>query len=351
MRPTLTPLDEEPGDTARPTIGPGDDQGYASGSTLRPTLAPSDDDNTLRPTLAGDELRPTLGGNELRPTLAGDEMRPTLGGETLRPTLGGESLLPDIDTLRPTLAPSDGDTLRPTLAGQTLRPTLGPGEGGRSTLPPMVSSQADVRLTSTSSQSDASDSGEEGKGTKSDAAISFVRRRDRQGSSMSAAGTVEVQARAGLSRKQVQELRDVFALFDPEGLNMVAPSLIRDCACEARLDADNPEVWSMLEPLEGDEPVDFTEFLALVTHPLGDRFSKAGAQRMMGLIGDDPSSFGLEDLTRVAEELGIELSQEELTDLIDKAGGDDEDRLHLDDFYDVIKPPSEQGSDSEEEDD
>merc|ERR1711974_49818 len=101
---------------------------------------------------------------------------------------------------------------------------------------------------------------------------------------------------------------------------------------------ESPEVWSMLADLDTEEPVDFEEFISRVTEPLGDHFSKAGTRRMMGLLGDEvlsAGSIGPENLSRMAEELGIEMDERELEELLEKAGANAQGRIDLDDFYAV----------------
>mmetsp|Transcript_60782 Transcript_60782/g.130604 ORF Transcript_60782/g.130604 Transcript_60782/m.130604 type:complete len:204 (-) Transcript_60782:46-657(-) len=182
-------------------------------------------------------------------------------------------------------------------------------------------------------QADASDGSEDG-------GNSVSRRTRSRTASLGLRGTVLVPVRAGLSEPQVQELREVFALFEVEGTGKVSPSAVKSAASAAQLERESPEVWRMLAGLTSEEPVDFEEFLQLVTEPLGDHLTKAGASRLFGLLGQDAASkgsFGLEDLQSMAKGLGLEVDEEDLEDLLEKAGADAERRVGIDDFYEVMR--------------
>eukprot|EP00747_Dinoflagellata_sp_TGD_P167866 gnl/TRDRNA2_/TRDRNA2_193110_c0_seq1.p1 gnl/TRDRNA2_/TRDRNA2_193110_c0~~gnl/TRDRNA2_/TRDRNA2_193110_c0_seq1.p1 ORF type:complete len:214 (-),score=68.26 gnl/TRDRNA2_/TRDRNA2_193110_c0_seq1:90-731(-) len=151
---------------------------------------------------------------------------------------------------------------------------------------------------------------------------------------------VFVPARAGLAERRVQELREVFGLFDPEGTGKVAPAEIRRAASEARLADENPEIWKMLAGLNADDPVDFEEFISLVTEPLGDDRTKSGVALKLNLLGPDAAdkgSIGLEDLKRLATEIGIDFDDEDLEEMLEKAGAPADGRLGLDGFYSVLQ--------------
>eukprot|EP00930_Biecheleria_cincta_P057078 TRINITY_DN43071_c0_g1_i1.p1 TRINITY_DN43071_c0_g1~~TRINITY_DN43071_c0_g1_i1.p1 ORF type:complete len:243 (-),score=55.94 TRINITY_DN43071_c0_g1_i1:72-800(-) len=172
----------------------------------------------------------------------------------------------------------------------------------------------------------------------------FMRRRSRHTSLGGARGTVCVPVRAGLCEQQVQGLREIFGLFDPEASGRVCPSMVRKLASDSSLEQRSPEIWRLLAGVrDSEEPVDFEDFVALLTEPLGDHSSKSGTSRLLNLIGADAvakDSVGLADLQHMVSELGIEVPEEELEDMLQKAGCDAEGRLSVDDFYEVMRPPS-----------
>mmetsp|Transcript_119280 Transcript_119280/g.371579 ORF Transcript_119280/g.371579 Transcript_119280/m.371579 type:complete len:212 (+) Transcript_119280:92-727(+) len=161
----------------------------------------------------------------------------------------------------------------------------------------------------------------------------------RRKASLGKRGTVFVPAIAGLSELNVQGLREIFGLFDLEGSGKVSPMAVRAAASSAGLERENPEVFRLISGLASEEPVDFEEFVKLVSDPIGDRNSKAGVSRLLGLLGPDAASkgsVGVDDLQRLADDLGLDLDTEDLEDLIEKAGAGPDGRLGLDAFYAVM---------------
>jgi len=154
---------------------------------------------------------------------------------------------------------------------------------------------------------------------------------------------VHVPARPGLGEQQVQDLNEIFGLFD-DGNGRVSAAEVLKAVEDAKLDKENPEVWRMLAGLRTHGDIDFEEFLSLVTDPLGDSHSKVGASRMLAsLTGQDTasenSSFGLAALMRIVEELGLEIDEEALKDMLEKAGADADGNLDFDGFYSVLQGP------------
>eukprot|EP00931_Biecheleriopsis_adriatica_P092408 TRINITY_DN66217_c0_g1_i1.p1 TRINITY_DN66217_c0_g1~~TRINITY_DN66217_c0_g1_i1.p1 ORF type:complete len:224 (+),score=46.94 TRINITY_DN66217_c0_g1_i1:51-722(+) len=168
-----------------------------------------------------------------------------------------------------------------------------------------------------------------------------LKRRLSRKTSIGAHGIVSVPARAGLCEQQVQGLREVFGLFDTEGSGRVSPSAVRQAASDAGLQRDAPEVWRLLGSLEDGEgsSVDFEEFIALLTEPLGDRCSKRGTSRFLNLMRPEADATGfvcLDDLKRLVDDLGIEMGDADLEDLLEKAGAGADGQLSLDAFYAVM---------------
>jgi len=156
-------------------------------------------------------------------------------------------------------------------------------------------------------------------------------------------GEVMVPARPGLSEQCVQDLREIFGLFDIEMTGLVSPNAIRAAAADAGLERDSPDIWAMLAGLDGEEPVNFEEFISLVTEPLGDNCTKSGASRLLGLFGASAvtlGSFCAADMRRLIDDLGLDMDDEQISDMLDKAGAGDDGRLGFDEFYAAVCGPA-----------
>lgn len=112
-------------------------------------------------------------------------------------------------------------------------------------------------------------------------------------------------------------------------------------ACEAAgFPTSSPDVWRMLATLESEEPVDLEEFILLVTEPLGDYVTQAGKGRLLGLFGEEAQVRGaasVDEVQSMVAELGLDLSREELEDMIIKAGGGADGSLTLDAIEEAIR--------------
>jgi len=151
-------------------------------------------------------------------------------------------------------------------------------------------------------------------------------------------GTVFVPDIAGLAESNVQGLREIFGLFD-DGTGKVEPMAVQMAASEAGLERDNPEIFRLLAGFTSEEPVDFEEFITLLTEPIGDQNSKQGVQRLLGLLGTEAQakgSFNEEDVKNMFEELGLDADEEDITDMLEKAGADADFNLSLDAFYSAL---------------
>lgn len=155
--------------------------------------------------------------------------------------------------------------------------------------------------------------------------------------------TINIPVKAGLTERHVQALREIFGLFEMEDeQGCIIPAEVRTALAEAGLQTDSPEIWNMVAGFDSTEPIDFEEFIALVAAPLGDRRSRAGASRLVALLGPGAlaeGSVGIEDLKSVAEELAIDLDADDLLDMLERAGVGPDGRLSLDDFYTAMQDP------------
>mmetsp|Transcript_14049 Transcript_14049/g.38393 ORF Transcript_14049/g.38393 Transcript_14049/m.38393 type:complete len:202 (+) Transcript_14049:111-716(+) len=155
-------------------------------------------------------------------------------------------------------------------------------------------------------------------------------------------GNVSVPVKAGLTEKVVQDLREIFGLFEEEGSGIVIPNELRTAVGDAGLERDNPELWKLLAGFSSDEPMDFEEFVAQLAEPVGDSRSRSGVSRLVGSLGPEAAargSIGIDNLKQVVRELCLDIKEDELVDMLDKAGVGSDGRLALDDFYAALQDP------------
>jgi Ca2+-binding EF-hand superfamily protein len=93
----------------------------------------------------------------------------------------------------------------------------------------------------------------------------------------------------------------------------------------------------MISELEsGGREVDFEEFLDAITSKLGDKETKAGINKIFDLFDDDRSnSINVNNIKRVAKELGETMSGDELIEMLERAASNGKE-ISREDFYNIM---------------
>ena len=89
---------------------------------------------------------------------------------------------------------------------------------------------------------------------------------------------------------------------------------------------------------DGSGTIDFEEFLQMMTAKMGSRDTKEEILKAFRLFDDDNSgTITFKDLKRVAKELGENLTDEELQEMIDEADRDGDGEVNEEEFYRIMK--------------
>lgn len=82
--------------------------------------------------------------------------------------------------------------------------------------------------------------------------------------------------------------------------------------------------------------IDFDQFLDAITEKLGDKESRNGIEKIFELFDDDRSgSINLNNLRRVAKELGETMSVDELNEMLERAASNGNE-ITREDFYTIM---------------
>eukprot|EP00955_Chlamydomonas_euryale_P060389 357708-Chlamydomonas_euryale.AAC.6 len=96
------------------------------------------------------------------------------------------------------------------------------------------------------------------------------------------------------------------------------------------------EIKKMIADIDkdGSGTIDFEEFLQMMTAKMGERDSREEIMKAFKLFDDDNTGFiTLKNLKRVAKELGENLTDEELQEMIDEADRNGDGHIDEDEFY------------------
>ena len=141
----------------------------------------------------------------------------------------------------------------------------------------------------------------------------------------------------GLSEEEIEEIREAFSMFDTEGTGKIDPKELKSAMHSLGFEKKSPTVYEMIcELVDSGNEVDFEEFLDAISNKLGNRETKEGIDRIFDLFDDDKSgTINLNNLKRVAKELGETMSQDELKEMLSRAAANG-DEITREDFYNIM---------------
>ena len=141
----------------------------------------------------------------------------------------------------------------------------------------------------------------------------------------------------GLTEEEIEEIREAFSMFDTDGSGKIDPKELKAAMHSLGFEKKSPTVYEMICDLEerGSE-VDFEEFLDAISSKLGNRETRDGIDRIFDLFDDDKTgSINLNNLKRVAKELGETMTVDELREMLSRAATNN-DEITREDFYNIM---------------
>ena len=152
--------------------------------------------------------------------------------------------------------------------------------------------------------------------------------------------------RPGLSNEEVDEIKQAFDLFDTSGTGKIDPKELKAAMQSLGFDSKNPTIYQLSADLDTPESeknggITFEDFVDAINDKLGDKESKEGIRRIFDLFIDDPNAdtITLSSLKKISKELGENMSDEELKDMLERASKNGVE-LTFDEFYDIMTKKS-----------
>ena len=150
----------------------------------------------------------------------------------------------------------------------------------------------------------------------------------------------------GLSNEEVDEIRQAFDLFDTNGTGKIDPKELKAAMQSLGFDSKNPPIYQLIADLDTPEAarnggISFDDFVGAINDKLGDKESKEGIRRIFDLFIDDPNAdtITLSSLKKIAQELGENMTAEELKDMLERASANGTE-LTFDEFYEIMTKKS-----------
>ena len=147
----------------------------------------------------------------------------------------------------------------------------------------------------------------------------------------------------GLTEEQKQEIREAFDLFDTDGSGTIDAKELKVAMRALGFEPKKEEVKKMISDIDkdGDGTIDFNEFLEMMTAKMSERDPMEEIIKAFRLFDDDETGkISFKNLKRVAKELGENMTDEELQEMIDEADRDGDGEVSEEEFIRIMKKTS-----------
>ncbi|NWW77592.1 CETN1 protein, partial [Climacteris rufus] len=149
--------------------------------------------------------------------------------------------------------------------------------------------------------------------------------------------------RLGLPQEQRRQIREAFELFHTDGSGSIDVQELKVAMRALGFEPKKEEIKKIISDVdkEGTGKISFNDFLAVMTQKMADKDSKEEILKAFKFFDDDETGkISLQNLKRVAEELGENLTDEELQEMINEADWDGDGEVSQQDFLRIMKKSS-----------
>merc|ERR1711912_106896 len=123
-----------------------------------------------------------------------------------------------------------------------------------------------------------------------------------------------------LSDEQLDEIREAFSLFDSDASGQIDVRELKAAMRALGFEVKNEELKKMM------------------TGKMGEKDTREDIEKVFKLFDDDNTNkISFRNLARVAEELGENIDDEELQDMINQADRDGDGEMNIDEFYRIME--------------
>ncbi|XP_046573980.1 caltractin [Haliotis rubra] len=161
--------------------------------------------------------------------------------------------------------------------------------------------------------------------------------------SLAGGGRKKAGPKPELTEEQKQEIREAFDLFDADGSGTIDAKELKVAMRALGFEPKKEEIKKMIADIdkEGTGTIDFNDFLTLMTQKMSEKDAKEEILKAFRLFDDDETGkISFKNLKRVAKELGENLTDEELQEMIDEADRDGDGEINQEEFLRIMKKTS-----------
>ncbi|XP_059555024.1 centrin-2-like, partial [Myotis daubentonii] len=146
-----------------------------------------------------------------------------------------------------------------------------------------------------------------------------------------------------LSPQQIQEPRHAFDLSDTDAAGTTDVRELKVVTRAMGFEPRKEEIMKMISEIdpEGTGKMNFNDFLTVMTQKMCKKVSKEGILKAFKLFDDDETgTISFDNLKRVSNELGENITDEELQEMTDEADRDGDGEVNEEDFLRIRKRPA-----------
>merc|ERR1719164_281146 len=147
--------------------------------------------------------------------------------------------------------------------------------------------------------------------------------------------------RLELSEQQRMEIRQAFDLFDSEGLGVIDANALKVVLRALGFEPRKEEVKQMIASVDRAATtgmIDFNEFLELLLVKMSEKDTKEDAMRAFRQFDlDHAGRITFDNLKQVARELGENMTDEEIWEMIQAGDLDKDGMINEDEFLRILK--------------
>ena len=144
----------------------------------------------------------------------------------------------------------------------------------------------------------------------------------------------------GLTEDEVLEIKEAFDLFDSDHSGTIDTEELKQALGNLGIDAKNQTLQNMMNDIDKNQSgtIDFDEFIEMMTAKMSDKDSRKDLENIFELfIGDDNTDkIDIRHLKRVAKELGENMTDDELNEMIVRADTDKDGKVSFEEFYAIM---------------
>ena len=146
--------------------------------------------------------------------------------------------------------------------------------------------------------------------------------------------------RSELTEEQKQEIKEAFDLFDTDGSGSIDAKELKVAMRALGFEPKKEEIRKMIQEADkdGSGVIDFPEFLDMMTQKMSERDPREEMMKAFRLFDDDETGkISFKNLKRVAKELGENMTDDEIQEMIDEADRDGDGEIGEEEFMRIMK--------------